>query len=32
MGEWGLTVDMIHAATQRAKDAMAALEGRRSAA
>jgi leucyl aminopeptidase (aminopeptidase T) len=27
MGEWGLTVEKIHAATQRAKDAMAALEG-----
>lgn len=28
MGEWGLTVEKIHAATQRAKDAMAALEGK----
>lgn len=27
MGNWGLTVEKIHAATQRAKDAMAALEG-----
>src|SRR5215207_708333 len=27
MGEWGLTVDQIDAATQRALDAMAALEG-----
>lgn len=27
MGEWGLTVEKIHAATQRARDAMAALEG-----
>lgn len=29
MGEWGLTVDDIEAATQRAKDAIAALAGRR---
>jgi leucyl aminopeptidase (aminopeptidase T) len=29
MGEWGLTVEKIHAATQRAKDAMAALEGKK---
>jgi leucyl aminopeptidase (aminopeptidase T) len=28
MGEWGLTVEDIHRATQRAKDAMAALEGK----
>ena len=28
MGEWGLTVEKIHAAIQRAKDAMAALEGK----
>ena len=28
MGEWGLTVEKIHVATQRAKDAMAALEGK----
>jgi leucyl aminopeptidase (aminopeptidase T) len=27
MGAWGLTVEKIHVATQRAKDAMAALEG-----
>lgn len=27
MGEWGLTVEMIHEATQRARDAIAALEG-----
>jgi leucyl aminopeptidase (aminopeptidase T) len=27
MGEWGLTLDMLHAARQRAQDAMAALEG-----
>lgn len=29
MGEWGLTVEKIHAATQRAKDAIAALEGKK---
>lgn len=29
MGEWGLTVEKIHAAMQRAKDAMAALEGKK---
>ena len=29
MGEWDLTVDDIRAATQRAKDAIATLEGRR---
>jgi leucyl aminopeptidase (aminopeptidase T) len=29
MGAWALTVDDIHAATQRAKDAIAALEGKR---
>ena len=29
MGEWDLTVDDIKAATQRAKDAIAALEGKR---
>jgi leucyl aminopeptidase (aminopeptidase T) len=29
MGEWGLSVDDIHRATQRAKDAIAALEGKR---
>src|ERR671924_1873358 len=28
MGEWGLTVEDIEQATQRAKDAMAALEGK----
>ena len=28
MGEWGLTVEDIHRATQRAKDAMAVLEGK----
>ena len=28
MGEWGLTVEKLQAATQRAKDAMAALEGK----
>src|SRR5205814_10538331 len=28
MGEWGLTVEKIQAATQRARDAMAALEGK----
>src|SRR5206468_13134598 len=28
MGTWDLTVDDIHRATQRAKDAMAALEGK----
>ena len=27
MGEWGLTLEQIEAATQRARDAMAALEG-----
>jgi leucyl aminopeptidase (aminopeptidase T) len=27
MGEWGLTLDMLHAARQRAQDAMKALEG-----
>jgi len=27
MGEWGLTVEMLHAARQRAEDAMKALEG-----
>src|SRR3954465_11514366 len=27
MGEWGLTIEMLHAARQRAQDAMAALEG-----
>jgi leucyl aminopeptidase (aminopeptidase T) len=27
MGDWGLTVEMLHAARQRAQDAMAALEG-----
>jgi leucyl aminopeptidase (aminopeptidase T) len=27
MGEWGLTLDMLHAARKRAQDAMAALEG-----
>src|ERR687897_2286499 len=27
MGEWGLTLEQIDAATQRARDAMAALEG-----
>jgi leucyl aminopeptidase (aminopeptidase T) len=27
MGQWGLTLDQIDAATQRARDAMAALEG-----
>src|SRR5918996_2935999 len=27
MGDWGLTLDQIDAATQRARDAMAALEG-----
>jgi leucyl aminopeptidase (aminopeptidase T) len=27
MGEWGLTVEMLHAARQRAQDAMKALEG-----
>src|SRR5207244_7052477 len=29
MGEWDLTVDDIKSATERAKDAMAALEGKR---
>lgn len=29
MGEWGLTVEKILVATQRAKDAMAALEGKK---
>ena len=29
MGDWDLTVDMIHGATKRAKDAMAALEGKK---
>jgi leucyl aminopeptidase (aminopeptidase T) len=29
MGEWDLSVDDIHRATQRAKDAIAALEGKR---
>jgi len=29
MGEWGLTVEKIHAAIRRAKDAMAALEGKK---
>lgn len=28
MGEWGLTVEKIHAAGQRARDAMAVLEGK----
>jgi len=28
MGTWGLTVEDIHVATQRARDAMAALEGK----
>ena len=28
MGEWGLTVEKLNVATQRAKDAMAALEGK----
>src|SRR2546423_977088 len=27
MGEWGLTLEMLHAARQRAQDAMKALEG-----
>ena len=27
MGEWGLTIEMLHAARQRAEDAMKALEG-----
>jgi leucyl aminopeptidase (aminopeptidase T) len=27
MGEWGLTLEMLHAARKRAQDAMAALEG-----
>jgi leucyl aminopeptidase (aminopeptidase T) len=27
MGEWGLTVEMLHVAQRRAQDAMAALEG-----
>ena len=27
MGEWGLTVEMLHAARQRAEDAMKALDG-----
>jgi leucyl aminopeptidase (aminopeptidase T) len=29
MGEWGLTVEKIHGAIERAKDAMAALEGKK---
>ena len=29
MGEWGLTVEKIHGAIKRAKDAMAALEGKK---
>ena len=29
MGEWNLTVDDIHKATQRAKDAIAALDGKK---
>src|SRR3954451_23688179 len=29
MGEWDLTLEDIHVATQRAKDAMAALEGKK---